>query len=474
MAENKATPREPYFWIFVIALALRVVLIFFGHTYRFYDHNHNFSFGWEMGSIGRSLAAGEGFSSPFGEATGPTAWEPPLYPYLIAGVFKIFGIYSLASAVVLLGINSVFSALTCIPIYLIARRCFGEKVALWTCWFWALFPSVMAWATRWVWETSLATFLLTLLFWITLALEDGEFSFTPSGLASNVPTQGLRPFDKLRAGSGPHSSAASRLAEPQSGKSSLRRRFLLWLLFGLLWGIAALVNTSLLAFLPSSGLWIWVRRRKLGKHSLGGVVLASLVFLACIAPWMARNYRTFGKLFFIRSNFGVELRLGNGPGADGTWMQQFHPTQNAHEMSRYRNLGEIAYVDARKQEALIFIRESYGRFLVLCGKRFIYYWAGVPRRPQTFGRMLLRNSLYCLSSLLAFLGLIAAWKNRKEGTWLFFCLLLFYPLVYYVVFPHPRYRHPIEPEMGMLIVYGLIRSETKEKATVASNNSLQF
>jgi len=28
-------------------------------------------------------------------------------------------------------------------------------------------------------------------------------------------------------------------------------------------------------------------------------------------------------------------------------------------------------------------------------------------------------------------------------------------------FPHPRYRHPIEPEMGMLIVYGLTRSEKK-------------
>lgn len=108
MADSKPTPPEPYFWIFVVALMLRVVLIFFGHTYKFYDHNHNFSFGWEMGSIGRSLAEGDGFGSPFGETTGPTAWEPPLYPLLIAGVFKIFGIYSLTSAVVLLAINSIF------------------------------------------------------------------------------------------------------------------------------------------------------------------------------------------------------------------------------------------------------------------------------------------------------------------------------------------------------------------------------
>ena len=226
MAESKPTPREPYFWIFVIALVLRVVLIFFGHTYKFYDHNHNFSFGWEMGSIGRSLAAGEGFSSPFGAPTGPTAWEPPLYPYLIAGVFKVFGIYSLASAVVLLAINSVFSALTCIPIFWIARRSFGERVALWTCWMWALLPPIMTWATRWVWETSLAAFLLTWLFWLTLVMEDGELSFSPSESVQESPTnQGYRGLFP-------------------------------WALFGLLWGIAALVNTSLLSFLPVSGLWI--------------------------------------------------------------------------------------------------------------------------------------------------------------------------------------------------------------------------
>ena len=43
----------------------------------------------------------------------------------------------------------------------------------------------------------------------------------------------------------------------------------------------------------------------------------------------------------------------------------------------------------------------------------------------------------------------------------FLWLILVYPLVYYVVFPHPRYRHPIEPEMGMLIVFGIVGSYQK-------------
>ena len=97
------------------------------HTYKFKTFDDNFSFGWEMGRIGRSLAQGQGFSNPFSETTGPTAWEPPLYPFLIAGVFKLFGIYTHASALVLLSINSLFSALTCIPIFLIAKRCFAKS-----------------------------------------------------------------------------------------------------------------------------------------------------------------------------------------------------------------------------------------------------------------------------------------------------------------------------------------------------------
>jgi len=184
----------------------------------------------------------------------------------------------------------------------------------------------------------------------------------------------------------------------------------------------------------------------------------------CILPWTVRNYRTFGQLFLIRSNFGAELRLGNGPGADGTWMQKLHPTQNAHEMSRYRGMGEIDYVAVRKQEAYTFIREDVGRFLVLCGKRFMYYWTGIPRTNETLGRRIFRNSLYCLSSLLMVWGLVIAFRRQVIEAWLFLGLFLSYPAVYYVVFPHPRYRHPIEAEMGMLIVYGLAQSSEKQSS----------
>jgi len=365
-----------------------------------------------MGRIGRSLAQGQGFSNPFNAATGPTAWEPPLYPFLIAGVFKLFGIYTHAAAVVLLGLNSFFSALTCIPIFLIAKRCFDEKLAIWTAWLWAVMPPVMYWCTRWVWETSLAALLLALIFWLTLDLEERS---------------GLKP----------------------------------WLKFGLLWGIAGLTNTSMLAFLPASGVWAWYRRWKRSRPSLAGVALASLVFVVCITPWIARNSRIFGRLMFLRSNFGAELRIGNGPWADGTWREYLHPTQNVYEMRRYRQMGEIAYVAERQREAMAFIREDYARFMGLNVKRFIYYWGGVPRSSEIPALAPVKNSVFLASSVLALWGLGRALRKRRPGAWLFFWLILSYPALYYVVFPHPRYRHPIEPELGILMVYVISEAEKK-------------
>lgn len=408
-----ADARTSFYWLILIALVLRLGFIVVGHTYRFKTIDDNFSFGFEMGRIGRSLAEGRGFSSPFSGFTGPTAWEPPLYPLLIAGVFKIFGVYTRSSAFVLLSINSLLSALTCIPIFLIARRCFNEKVAVWAAWMWTLLPNIIFWCTRWVWETSLATLLLTWIFWLALIAEE-------------------------------------------------RAEWKVWIQFGFLWGVAALINTSLLSFLPASGFWIWYRRAKLRKPSLRGVLLASVVFAACVAPWLIRNQRAFGHFIFIRSNFGVELRLGNGPGANGRWMEHLHPTQNVVQFRLYRELGELAYVAQRKREALAYIGEDWHRFARLSVIRMLYYWSGLPGPSGAVFEGTLRNSLSLTSAALAFWGLGRALRQRRSGAWLFLWLVLCYPLVYYITFPHPRYRHPIEPELGILILY--LISEAKPRS----------
>src|SRR5258708_10553705 len=64
-----------------------------------------FGFGWEAGRIASSLAAGRGFCDPFQGATGPTAWVAPLYPVVLAGIFRAFGTYSPLSGWVALTFN---------------------------------------------------------------------------------------------------------------------------------------------------------------------------------------------------------------------------------------------------------------------------------------------------------------------------------------------------------------------------------
>lgn len=423
MGQAESTKSRKYcqsgWTMFAVGLLIRLAWIFVAHTYRFKTAQDNFGFGFEMGRIGRSLALGEGFGNPFDGITGPTAWEPPAYPFVIAGVFKLFGLYSRTSAIVLLSISSIFSALTCVPIVAIARRCFDSRVALWSGWAWAVLPPIIFWCTRWVWETSLAALILALIFWLTLCIEELD-GFVP------------------------------------------------WVSCGMLWGIATLVNTSLLAFLPAAGLWACFRRAKLRKKFLIQALVSAVIFAACVSPWIVRNKVTLGKFIFIRSNFGAELRFGNGPGANGTWMDSEHPSKNVQQLGLYKQEGEVAYVAGRKREAVDFIEADYGRFGWLSLKRFAYYWTGLPQPDKTLAQTLLKNSWLFLTSLLSFCGLWFAFKRHIPAARLFVWLIILYPAVYYITFPHPRYRHPIEPELAILVVYGIAEIASYHRPTPAN------
>lgn len=408
-------PRLPqsFLWLLPLSFVLQLASIGVLHQYRWRPGYDNFEFGWEMGRIGRSIAQGHGFSSPYEGQTGPSAWEPPLYPFLMAGVFKIFGIYTVASAWVLLGINCIFATLTTIPIFWIAHRTFGERVAAWSAWTWALNPYVWYWGGHWLWDTTFTPFLLAWAF--LLALELTEW--------------------------------------PGVGG---------WILFGSLYGVGALANPTMLAFLPFCGLWIWRERSRRGLASLGGVVLASLAFWIVLTPWLVRNYEVFGRFVFIRDDFGLQFRLGNGPYAEGMLMPYFQPNLNILELRKFQQMGELAYAAECKRIAFDWIRANPGRFVVVSLKRFFYFWNGVPRPTSSVSRVDFRSSAFLATSVLALWGLGRALRQKRPGAWLFAWLIFAYPAVYYFVFPHARYRHPMEPELLVLIVFLL--SETKVRA----------
>ncbi len=232
-------------WMVVIGFAVRVLWIALAHTYRIRTNEHNFGFGWEIGRIADSLAHGMGFSSPFGGNTGPSAWTAPIYPWVVSIAFRAFGSYTRASAFAILTFNSVFGALTSWTVYRTARRIFGLKVALWAGWVWALYPDTIFWAVKWIWETSLSTFLLSLIFMLTVEMEGDE-------------------------------------------------RVSSWLGYGLLWGVEALTNPATLTFLPFAGCWMAYQLYRRGKRFIVPAVAGAVMFWMTIMPWLVRDYVVMG------------------------------------------------------------------------------------------------------------------------------------------------------------------------------------
>ena len=411
----RTTGQDPVPRLFLVAFFVRLLYVTLAHTYRLRLGEDHFQFGWEMGRIARALVTGYGYADPFHGHTGPTAWVPPLYPLLMATVFKCFGVYSLRSAWVLLALNSLFSAATAPLVYNLGLHLFGvaqpgRSIALWSGWLWALYPAALQYAVRWPWEMSLTTALFTL----TLLL-----AF------------------RLRAA--PHNH-------------TLRR----WVWFGLTWGLIALSNSTLLLFLPVCGVWILLGQRTL--RAFAGAALATVFFLAAIAPWTLRNQHVFRTFIPLRGNLGAEMAMGNGPGANGLLMEYNHPFQAAEQYRQYATLGEVAYVRQRSQLASATIAANPGLFLRNTLKRAYFFWASVPHPTDKAWYIdVFRVLDFSFLSLAGLLGLLLALRRHIPGSGLLAFAFLLLPLPYYFITVHARFRHPLEPLITLFAVF-LFRS----------------
>ena len=393
----------------MIAFVLRILVILLGHTYRINPLRDHFNFGWEMGRIARSIFNGQGFSSPTDLNSGPSAWAAPVYPYVIAASFKMFGLYSRAAAFFMLTFNSVFASLTCWTLFRIGTRVYNESVGRGAAWTWAVFPYVIYWPVRIIWEVSFSTFLLSLALWLTIRLAD-----------------------------------------------EARTRD--WLIYGLLWGLILLTNTTLFILLPFFAAWLIFQRPR--SSQLYGLALAGVVAIFCVIPWTIRNYETFHRLFFIRDNLPMELHEANNAESAGLWTRREHPGNDPVSMRRFQQLGEIGFMDEKKAQVREFIREHPREFLLFTLERIWYFWAAPPQTVILGGYDLwiARHVEYLLAALFAFAGLVLTFLRRNKFRWLLAPFLLVYPLPYYLVNPFQRYKHPIETVMLLLIVYVLWES----------------
>jgi 4-amino-4-deoxy-L-arabinose transferase-like glycosyltransferase len=401
----------------IAGLLARVLYLVTSHCYQLKEQKWC---GFEMSEIARNVAIGQGYI--LRPNCGPSAFTTPLYPLLVASIFRMFGVFSNPSAFVILTFNSAVAAFTSWAVYQIARRVSNETVAVWAGWIWAFLPSSLFFSLFWIWETTLSAFLLSALFLLTLRMESDS-------------------------------------------------RLLSWCGYGLLWGVAGLTNPSCLAWLPFAGCWLLWQLQRRRQGFVMPVLLGAVVFWLTLTPWLARNYYAFDDPLLLRNAFGMNLRAGNNPMAEGWWVQ-IYTYENPTIMAQYKKLGESEFMTQQRRMAEKWIAQHPGRFCVLTCRRFLFFWADMPHR----GFEGIKNFMSVLLSTLAMAGLVVTIRRHMPGAFLFTTLLIFYPLMYYITFPQPRYRHPIEPEMLILAVLtvwaAIIRLRARPQTVSQSSRSV--
>lgn len=418
-----AVTRDPNrcVWMVLVALAIRLAVIPFVYK----DWMDPFVLEhWAFGLIARSIVSGHGFGSPFAP-TGASALLPPVYSYLLAGIFKIFGIETKASVLAALSLNSVFSALTCIPVFLLSRRAFGDRVASWAGWGWAFSPYGIYYGADWAWSTCLVTLELAWLFLFAWRLEE-----------------------------------------------SPRTRD--WILFGLLGGLAALTEPVTLSVVPLLGLWTLYRRFRTNVPWKTPMIAAALAALAVMSPWLVRNYELFHRFIPVRSGFGLELYIGNN-GYSQRWVNSaLHPNHSEAELSEYERDGEIAYMDHKLHQAEAYIRSHPAWFAWMTCRRIVYMWTGY----WSFDRAYLKDEpldppnifLETTMTILGLLGLRKVFRRDWPLGARFAIVLFFFPLTYYISHPETYYFRPVDPLIVVLAAAFIAGGSQQAQELPASAN----
>jgi len=410
--------RKRLLLIMLIGLALRLAVTPFNEIEGLLNPDHLFC--WEQGNVARSLVAGHGFGSPMVSAQ-PSAIMPPVFPLIVAAAFKLFGVHTPASIFAVHAFNCVISVLATIPVFLLARRTFCERVAWWSAWAWAFSPYGIYFAAAWAWSTHIL--LLCLCWLIYLAQDLGE---SP--------------------------------------------RLKLWLGFGVLAGFAALTEPSVLLTLPvMMGIAMWQLWRA-GKRWFAPALVGSLAVFAVLTPWTIRNAMVFHQFIPMRDSMGLEMWMGNN-GYDLRWTtDDLHPLHDKQELDAYNRMGELAYMQHKADQAHTYIAAHPGWYAITCLRRAIYIWTGywslhksyLALEPADPANIPFATAL----TSLGIAGLVLLWRTRRVDALRLLGVMAVLPAMYYFAHPEPYHLRPLDPLLGMLGCYAVYtwREHAAERA----------
>jgi hypothetical protein len=370
--------------IFLVAFALRVAFVRLVPYEVLMPHTR-----WEIEAIAHAIFTRGEFADPYALPTGSTAHVPPLYPILLSGIYRVFGL-TLTAGVVAWMLGAAFYGL----MYAILPS-IGERFGV------GRQAGIIAGFVGAVW-----------VHWLSQV----------EALAGLILALLLAAFVR-------------RWTDARTSPSQS-------VLLGIGWGIAFLLKPALLpVLLGCLGFEIWWRRSPGAWHAAALVALGTMLALI---PWTVRNYHTFDTAFFVRSNFGLELRVGNHAGAHAdidvshARVPLRHPRTDETEAAKLRAMGEIAYMRQARAEAVQWIRENPGEFLRLTVARIAYFWLGPLHDPL----------MAFWTALLTGLAAVGAWhilpRMTRPQRVVTLIPLAGFPLVYYVMAYMPRYRIPIE------------------------------
>ena len=398
-AEPDALPsRRALFAIFGAGLLGRLMATWFYLTS--HPHTYLFSHPWEMGLLANTLLHHQGYSSPFGAPTGPTAFIAPGYPTLIAAIFFVLGAYTSASAVAILLMQIAFSMGTIWLIVRLSSRVFDARTATVAGAFWAV---------------SMPLWFVPEIFW--------ESAFSECALIAIV-------------------SIAWHYRRTATTK--------IWLLLGAGCALVSLVNPALLFSLVAILAWlVWQTRRVSWKAPILGLLALVLVY----SPWPIRNAYRFHAFIPLRSTVGFELWMGNRPNATGRLDESIFPMFNQRELSAYIAQGEVAYTNGKTAEARDYIRSHPAIFLKLTARRIVRFWAGSGNTGT--------NVTYVIHALLTtcfgFLGLILASRRGLRSFSILMALpFILFPIPYYITHAEFRYRLNIDPLLTVLAAFAVV------------------
>jgi 4-amino-4-deoxy-L-arabinose transferase-like glycosyltransferase len=344
---------------------------------------------WEDTAIATSLVERGEFADPYMVPTGPTAHLPPLVPGILALFWSLFG----------MGLAGGYAA-----------RLF----------------SITAFST-----------LYALLPWFGGKFGLGRQAGVLGGIAGSLIVVMHPGNGEELAGICLGLLAIVFLRRWTSGLGSFGGSLLLGAACGVAFHLQPVLLSVVVGWMVFE-LW-WSRDRR--KWYLSGVMVLGMA-VGC-APWAWRNYTALNAVYFIRSDLGLELRMGNSDGVVGNievmHISEFrHPRVHPVEAQLVLELGEAEYMRRARAEAVAWIGAHPGKFLALTVSRTTQFWLGPFDRPLTVLAV----------TGLTILALLGAWRSLPAMTTpqraALMVPLICYPLVYYVVLYMPRYRVPLD------------------------------